>query len=81
MIYLKWALIIGAIVVGLWLLDRLLLAAEARGWIYWRKKKPSPGTVGSALLELQSMVEPSKKHVQEVQQMEHTETELPGGDM
>ncbi len=47
--------------------DRLLLAAEARGWIYWRRKSPNLRSVGSAALELQSILEPGKKYVLEVQ--------------
>jgi len=44
------------------IIDRLLLAAEARGWIYYRKKQSSPGTSASAFLELQSMLEPGRKY-------------------
>ena len=54
--------ILAAIAVAIWAADRLLLAAEARGWIYYRRKKASPGTRASAMLELQSMLEPGKAH-------------------
>lgn len=47
---------------ALWLADRLLLAAEARGWIYYRRRKASPGTRASAFLEMQSMLEPGRTH-------------------
>ena len=59
-----------AIVVGvaavLYVLDRLLLAAEDRGWIYWRRSKPSPGTRAGALMELHALLEPDRKHTAEV---------------
>lgn len=51
---------IAALLLGL---DRLLLRMESRGWIYYRKKKSSPGTLGGAFLEVQNLVEPSKKYV------------------
>lgn len=70
----KWAAIIVGIVVGLWLIDRMFLAFEDRGWIYWRKKKASAGTVGNALLELQSIMEPSKKEI--VKQMHYKKLEI-----
>ena len=50
-------------VVGLFLLDKLALWAEERGWIYYRTKRSSSGAIGNAFLELQSFFEPSKRHV------------------
>ena len=38
--------------------------AEKRGWIYYRKKHGSV-TVGSAFLEIQALMEPSKRHILE----------------
>lgn len=55
---------------GAFLFDRLMLAAEARGWIYWRKKRGSHGMPASAFLEVQRIFEPSKKYVLEVQEQE-----------
>jgi hypothetical protein len=49
----------------LFLLDRFLLWCESRGWIYWRRRKASPGTAGTAFLEVQAMLEPGKAHVVE----------------
>ena len=51
--------------VGLFLLDKLALWAEGRGWIYYRKKHSSGGAIGNAFLELQAFLEPSKRHVVE----------------
>jgi hypothetical protein len=60
---LKFAGIVVAVAVALFLLDRFLLWCEARGWIYWRRRKSSPGTAAGAFLELQAMLEPGKEHV------------------
>ena len=45
-------------------LHLLAMWAEKRGWIYYRKKHGSV-TVGSAFLEIQALMEPSKRHVLE----------------
>jgi hypothetical protein len=50
-----WCLAVGLV---LWLLDRLALLAERRGWIYYRKKRASPGSVGNALLAAHVLLEP-----------------------
>jgi len=50
---------------GLILLDRLLLALERRGWIYWRRSRGSSGSLGNAMLDVQKILEPSKRHVVE----------------
>jgi len=62
---LSWLLIAACVGVALFLLDRLLLWLEARGWIYYRKKKASPGSLGSAMLEIQAMLRPSTEHIVE----------------
>lgn len=60
----------GAILViaaALFILDRLLLGMERRGWVYWRKTKRSTGPgMGNALLEMQTLVDPGARHVLEV---------------
>jgi hypothetical protein len=58
--YLLWAILVGA---DIYLLHRLALWAEDRGWIYYRHKHASGGTLGTALLELQKILEPTKRHV------------------
>jgi len=63
----KTALWILAAAVALFLLDRLALWAESRGWIYYRHHHASPGALGNAFLNLQSMIEPGKVHVIEAQ--------------
>jgi hypothetical protein len=71
----------GILAVGtaLYLLDRLLLWMERRGWVYWRKTKRSTGPgMGNALLEIQSMVEPSARHVLEIRREVKEESPQPG---
>lgn len=59
----KLLLWLGSLVVAALVLDRLMLAAEERGWIYWRRRKGSHGMAASAMLEIQRLIEPSKKYV------------------
>jgi hypothetical protein len=47
--------------------DRLLLRAEERGWIYYRRRRASPGSAASAALEVQKILEPRTRHVLTVQ--------------
>ncbi|MEQ1868566.1 MAG: hypothetical protein ABL961_00890 [Vicinamibacterales bacterium] len=67
---LTWAVLVAA---GVYSLHRLALRMEARGWIYYRKKRGSSGALSSAVLEVQSMFEPSKRYVLEERQKESTE--------
>lgn len=69
-------LLLGA--AALFVLDRLGLWMEARGWIYYRKKKPSATDLGNAFLELQSMLEPGKRNVVVVRTEEVVEDEDEG---
>ena len=71
--------IIFAIVVALFLVDRIALWMESRGWIYWRHSKASPGALGNALLQVQSLLEPDRQALLEVRQDEHAE-ERESGD-
>lgn len=61
------------------LLDRLLLAAEERGWIYWRRRKASPATRAGAMLELHAMLEPGRRHTAEVVRAEAHDEDDEGG--
>ncbi len=70
MVLVIWAAGIG---LALFALDRVLLLMERKGWIYYRKKKPNPASVGSALLELQNLVEPSRKYVLDIRKEEKKE--------
>jgi hypothetical protein len=68
--WLIWILVALAAIAVLFALDRLLLAAERRGWIYYRKKKPNPASVGSALMQVQALFEPPKQHVVDVRRQQ-----------
>jgi len=63
---LKIVLAAAGIGLVLFFLDRLARAMERRGWIYYRKNKPSSTSLGNAFLNLQSFLEPSTKQVVEV---------------
>lgn len=52
----------------LFLIDRFLLWIEKKGWLFYRKRKSSGGFIGNALLELNSVFQPSSRHVIEVKQ-------------
>ena len=39
-----WLAVAALAIAGLWLADTLLLRAEAHGWIYYRRRRGSPGT-------------------------------------
>ncbi len=41
----KWVLLAAIVLL---VLDRLALAAERRGWIYYRKRKPTSGSASAA---------------------------------
>jgi hypothetical protein len=74
-----WFLIVLGTVVALVVIDRLLLMAEARGHIYYRKRKASPGSVGAAAMEIQAMLEPSGRHAVVEQRRVRTEADDEGG--
>ncbi len=75
---LLWVVAIVALAVIGFLADRFLLWAEARGFIYYRKKKASPGTLGSAFLEVQSMLQPGAHEVVEQLREEKAESDESG---
>ena len=60
--YLLWGIAAAA---ALYLIDRLGLWLEQRGWIYYRKHKASSGSLGNAFLAIQTALEPSKRHILE----------------
>ncbi|HOC42482.1 MAG TPA: hypothetical protein PKJ99_05610 [Thermoanaerobaculales bacterium] len=64
----KVALILALVCGALYLLHRLALWAEDRGWVYYQRHRPSRTAVGNAFLEVQSLVEPGRRLVLEARQ-------------
>ena len=56
----------------------LALWAERRGWIYYLKRRGSSGALGSALLEIQAVMEPSKRYVLEERRKDDSEAQESG---
>lgn len=74
-------LAICAVLAGLYALHRLALWMEARGWIYYVKRKPSGTAIGSAVLEVQKIVQPEKRHVLEaIRQEKSAQDDASGSD-
>ena len=79
-IVLQWVGALALAALALWLVDRLLLWMERRGWIYWRRSNHrTTVTVGNALLEIQSFVNPGAREVIEARRREESE-ESESGD-
>jgi hypothetical protein len=70
-------LTVGLVGIGMipapWLLDRLGLWLEERGWLYYRNRKPTSSPM-SAWVGMQQFIEPGVKHVVQVGQ-EHLSEE------
>ena len=62
-----WVVVMGGLATLALVFDRAMLWAEKRGWVYWRRNKASHSSLGSAMLEVQSILEPDKEHVVEEQ--------------
>lgn len=65
---LKIILIIIALGLLLFLIDRLCLWLECKDLLYYRHKKSPTGIIGNGLQELQGILNPSSRHVIEVKQ-------------
>ena len=74
-----WPLTVVVVIAGLFALDRLLLALERGGYIYYRVRKPSGSGAGNALLELQQMLSPSTQHVVVAKKEQRAEHNDDGG--
>ncbi len=61
------------------MLDRVLLWAEERDWIYYRKRKPNITSLGTALFQMQAILQPEKQHIVD-QKLENKEDEDEDGD-
>ncbi|MGW8265822.1 MAG: hypothetical protein ACWGSQ_05595 [Longimicrobiales bacterium] len=67
-----------ALAVGVFLLDRVLLWVESRGWIYYRRTKPGRGASTYHLLEWNAAFDPTMRVVQEERVKEEREEEESG---
>jgi hypothetical protein len=68
-----------AILVSLYLLDRVALWAERRGLIFYRHTKPTGNFLGATALELQKIFESGKAtHVIEAKHDQNKEAPDPG---
>ena len=76
---LRWIWIFALVVMALFLLDRLALWMESRGWLYWRKTKKRTGaSLGTALLEAQALIEPEKRHAVEALKEQDADVDAQG---
>jgi hypothetical protein len=67
-----------ALAVGFFLLDRILLFLESRGWIYYRRTKPGRGASTYHLLEWTSVLDPSQRQVMELRISEERQEDEAG---
>jgi hypothetical protein len=66
----KVFLVVLALIGLLYVLHRVALWAEGRGWVYYLNSKPSNSALGNAFLEIQSMIEPDKRQLVELRHRE-----------
>jgi hypothetical protein len=77
---LNTALWIGGVVLALFLIDRVALWAEDRGWIYWRMKRAQSSAMSSILISLDVVTNPAAQHVVEAKQAKKLEERDNGDD-
>ena len=77
----KIILVLAGLVLAVFLVDRVLLWMEWRGWIDYRRTYPgriNTGQVGPAFLAIQGLLEPEKRHAAEEQTALRTERDSKG---
>ena len=68
------SLLLGAAVLAaVYGLHRCATWAECRGWIYYRRKRGSSGTLSNAVLEVHSLFDPSKQYILEEKRRDQVE--------
>lgn len=72
------ALLAAGVAAALLVLHRLALAAERRGDVHYTKAGSS-GSLGTALLEVQAILEPAKRHVVEQRKRDEADPQEEGG--
>jgi hypothetical protein len=60
--------IVAALLLLLVAIDRVLLWCEMRGWIVWRRTPRIRHSAGIALLNIDALLQPSRRHVIELRQ-------------
>ena len=78
----KIVLVLAGLVLVIFLVDRLLLWMECKGWIDYRQTYPgrfNSGQAGPAFLAIQGLLEPEKRHAAEEQTALRTERDETGG--
>lgn len=68
-------IVLALTVAGVYCLHRLAVWAEDRGWIYYRKGHGRSASAMSAAQELQSILQPSAKHVADARRYEELHRE------
>ena len=74
----RWLAVAGAVLLGAFILDRLLLWAEQRQWINYRRHGLSRGAAQYHVLELSSIFDPGKQQMLEIQYAEEKEQDDSG---
>jgi len=75
-------LVVSGLVLAAFLIDRLLIWMEWRGWIDYRRTYPgrmNAGRLGPAFLAIQGLLEPDKRHAAEERTRLRTERDAQGG--
>jgi hypothetical protein len=72
-----WVILL-LVLAALYALHRLLRWMESRGWIYWTKSSGASTRAGNAMLEIQQLLEPSKKHVIEMKREDKKKSDASG---
>lgn len=62
-------LLVGAVLALALVIDRLMVAAEARNWVYWRRRPTSGSATAAALAPLHALTQPSYQYV--IAEQEH----------
>lgn len=65
-----WLAAAAAAVVALYLLHRLALWLERRGWLFYLHRRSTTSAVGSVFSELHSVLDPGHRHAVEEQARE-----------
>jgi len=75
---LVWVGRVIGLAIALWVIDRLLLGMESRGWIFYRRTKGWRGRAMYHAQELDGIFNPGMNHVQEAYVTEEEEEDRSG---